>query len=85
MKTIGDEAVHVVGNDAYVSRYEVAEAFFRTEEEENMVMAIELNKMINVFCEEERQTKRNVIALPFNTETYKQAIDYINNMQLNNI
>lgn len=70
-------AMRVIGNDAYISRYEVMEAFFQTEKDDNEEMANELNDMLNVFCSLEREKKRNVITLPFNIETYKNAIEYI--------
>lgn len=72
-----NKTMRVEGNEAYISRYEVLEAFFRTEEEENVRMANELNKIINVFCEIERQTRRNIIELPFDIEEHKQVIEYI--------
>lgn len=76
MEIVG-KSMNIEGKDAYISKYEVMEAFFRTEEEENVNMAKELNKMINIFCDSERKNRRNVILLPFDIETYKHAIDYI--------
>lgn len=67
----------VEGKEAKISRYEVMEAFFRTEEEENVAMASELNKMLNVFCEQERLTRANVVSLPFDIEKYENVIQYI--------
>ncbi|MBQ8825122.1 MAG: hypothetical protein IJZ64_07860 [Ruminococcus sp.] len=71
-------SVRIIGNQAYISRYEVMEAFFRTEEEENEDMAVKLNEMINIFCDEERKTKRNVLSLPFEVNLYENIIEYIN-------
>lgn len=69
--------MYIESNKAIISKYEIMKAFFLTEEEENVNMAHELNKMINVFCEQERQTKRNVTTLSFDIEPNKQVIDYI--------
>lgn len=69
--------MHLESDKAIISKYEIMKAFFLTEEEEDINMAHELNKMINVFCEQERLTKRNVTTLPFDIETNKQVIDYI--------
>ena len=71
------KSMHIESNKAIISKYEVMKAFFLTEEEENVNMADELNKMINVFYEQERQTRRNVTALPFDVEANRQVIDYI--------
>lgn len=65
------------GNNVYISRYEVATAFFRTEEEENIDMANALNAIINVFCDEEQKLKRNITELPFDVSKYRNVIDYI--------
>lgn len=69
--------MRIDGDNIYITKYEIAEAFFRTEEEENADMANALNQMINMFCEEERKSRRNVIELPFNIKTHKNVIDYI--------
>lgn len=69
--------VNIKGNKAYISRQEVILAFFRTEEEENEDMAIKLNEMINIFCDLERKTKRNISVLPFEISSYKSTIEYI--------
>lgn len=69
--------MRIEGNNVYISRYEIATAFFRTEEEENVDMADALNVMINVFCNEERKLKKNITELPFNILEYKKVIDYI--------
>lgn len=76
------KTMHIEGNNAYITRYEVIDAFFRTEEEENLKMAMELNKMINSFCEQERYTKRNVALLPFDIGLHKDAIEYIRQVSL---
>lgn len=69
--------VRIKGNKAYISKYEVMEAFFRTEEEENESMANELNRMINAFCDLEKDTGHNVTILPFDVDKYKKVIEYI--------
>lgn len=71
------ENMHIKENKAIISKYEVVNAFFLTEEEENASMACELNKMINAFCEQERKTRRNVTTLSFDVESNRQVIDYI--------
>lgn len=81
METIS-KTMRVEGNNIYISRYEIIEAFFRTEEEEDENMANELNKMINVFCEAERKTRRNVSELPFDANTHKNVIDYISKISV---
>lgn len=65
------------GNSAIITKYEVMKALFRTEDEENVSMANELNKLFNSFYEEERQTRRNITELPFDIEANKTVIDYI--------
>lgn len=69
--------VRIVGNNAYISRYEVMEAFFRTEEDGNEAMASKLNEMLNVFCYYERKNKCNIVTLPFDKIIYKNVIEYI--------
>lgn len=64
-------------NNIYISRYEVVSAFFSTEEDENVDMANALNQIFNIFCEEERKARRNITELPFDMNTYKRVIDYI--------
>lgn len=71
------KTMHIESDKAIISKYEVMKAFFLTEEEENINMANELNRMINAFCEQERKTRRNVTTLPFDLETNRQVIDYI--------
>ena len=66
--------------EKYISRYEIMNAFFQTEEENNEEMANELNKMLNDFCRLERKYKRNIVSLPFDIIAYKQAINYIKNL-----
>ena len=70
-------SMRIENNSVYISRYEVATAFFRTEEEENIDMANALNKIINMFCEAERKAKKNIVELPFDITIYKNVIDYI--------
>lgn len=81
MEIIG-KGMNIKGNEAYISKYEVIEAFFRTEEEENANMAKELNKMINIFYDSERKNRRNVVSLPFDLETYRHVIDYIGSVSV---
>lgn len=69
--------MNIERDKAIISKYEVMKAFFLTEEEENMNMADELNKMINVFYEQERRTRRNVNTLSFDVEKNKNVIEYI--------
>ncbi len=69
--------MRIEGNNVYISRYEVATAFFRTEEEGNVDMANALNVIINIFCDEEQKLKRNITELPFDILTYRKVIDYI--------
>lgn len=69
--------MYVADDLAIVSKYEVIQAFFLTEEEENMSMAEELNKMINKFYAKERETKRNVTKLEFDVKSHKQTLEYI--------
>lgn len=64
-------------HSAIISKYEIMEAFFRTEDEDNDVMAVELNRLINSFYEKELQTRRNVTELPFDIDSNKAVIDYI--------
>ncbi len=63
--------------DAQISKFEVMCAFFRTEEEENVEMARELNKMLNAFYRIERRKRQNVNSLSFDIQRYKKAIEYI--------
>lgn len=63
--------------DALISKFEVMCAFFKTEEEENLEMALKLNKMLNVFYEIERQKQQNIISLSFNIKDNRETIDYI--------
>lgn len=71
-------------NNAILSKYEVMEAFFRTEAEDDAGMAHELNRIINIFYEQEFQTKKNVTELSFDINKNKKAIDYIKNVQYTN-
>ena len=71
------EDMQIESDKAVISKYEVLEAFFRTEDEENVNMANELNEIINEFYVKERQTRRNVTAMPFDLNQYKTAISYI--------
>lgn len=71
------KSMQIKENHALISKYEVLAAFFRTEENEDINMANELNKLINQFYVQERKTKRNVTELPFDIEANKDAIDYI--------
>lgn len=67
----------VTSNMATISKYEVMAAFFRTEEDDDVDMAIELNKLINKFYDQERQTRRNTNYMSFDLDEYKSAISYI--------
>lgn len=67
----------VENNMATISKYEVMEAFFKTEDNDDVMMADELNKLINKFYDQERQTRRNVNYMSFNIDEYKNAIAYI--------
>lgn len=67
----------IQNNYATITKYEVMEAFFRTESENNIVMAEELNKILNIFYEMELQTRRNVTELPFDISLNKNVINYI--------
>lgn len=71
-------AVRISKKEKYISRYEVMNAFFQTEEDNNEEMANQLNEMLNDFCRLERKYKRNIVSLPFDTIIYKRVIDYIN-------
>ena len=78
MKASGKNML-IKNNQAYISRYEVMSAFFRTEEEDNESMANKLNELINMFCNAETQNKSNVTILPFDVNKYKSVIEYIGN------
>ena len=65
------------GTSTIITKYEVMEALFRTEDEENVKMANELNRLFNTFYEKERLTRRNITELPFDIDTFRTAIDYI--------
>lgn len=64
-------------NIVYLSRYDVIQAFFITEEEENEDMARELNRLLNCFCIAERNKKKNINVLPFSWDIYRKSIAYI--------
>lgn len=61
----------------YLSRYDVIQAFFKTEEDEDEEMAKELNVLLNCFCLEERRKKRSINVLPFSADMHKRTITYI--------
>lgn len=69
--------MHIENDTAVISKFEVMKAFFLTEKEDDVSMAEELNKMISVFYDHERRTRRNITTLPFEIKAYKRAIDYI--------
>ncbi len=71
--------MRIKDNMATLSKYEILEAFFRTEDEENIDMADELNRLINVFYEKERLICRNITELSFDIDENKDAIEYIKN------
>ena len=60
-----------------VKKYEVMEAFFRTESEENNDMASQLNDLICNFYEQEQIYRRNVTELSVDFDRYRKAIEYI--------
>lgn len=76
MKALGNNML-IKNNTAYISKYEVISAFFRTEEEDNASMADKLNELINMFCNAETQNKSNVTILPFDINKYQSVIEYI--------
>ena len=61
----------------YISKYELIKAFFKTEDDDDFDMAIELNRMINEFCQMEQKMKSNIVELPFSQTDYEKAINYI--------
>lgn len=69
--------MHRKQNVMYISKYELIKAFFKTEDDDDLDMAIELNRMINEFCQMEQKTKSNIVELPFNQIDYEKAINYI--------
>ena len=76
MKASGNNML-IKNDKAYISKYEVISAFFRTEEEDNASMADKLNELIIMFCNAETQNKSNVTILPFDVNKYKSVIEYI--------
>lgn len=74
---VATKVMQNVGDDVLISRYEIMQAFFRTEEEDNLGMADALNSMLNDFCDSERETRNNVVSLPFNKKAYQNVIEYI--------
>ena len=64
-------------NIVYLSRYDVIQAFFRTEDEENEDMARELNVLLNHFCTAERNNGKNINELPFSRDLHQKPIAYI--------
>lgn len=68
-------------NIVYLSRYDVIQAFFRTEEEENEDMAKELNILLNCFCTAERNKGKNISKLPFRQDIHQESIAYIKNVK----
>lgn len=71
------KSMTLTDTEAQITKFEVMCAFFRTEEEENIEMARELNKMLNAFYKIERRKRQNVNSLPFNIQRYKKSIEYI--------
>ena len=69
--------MNIKNGKATISKYEVMKAFFLTEEEDDVDMANELNKMINIFYEQEQRTRRNVTELSFDIDSNQNVIDYI--------
>lgn len=69
--------MNIENGKATISKYEVMKAFFLTEEEDDVDMANELNKMINIFYEQEQRTRRNVTELSFDIGSNQNVINYI--------
>lgn len=76
-------SVIVKGDVVILSKYEIMKAFFKTEDEDNDAMAVELNRLINVFYKEEHSKKKNITELPFNVKENETVIEYIKNVLLN--
>lgn len=60
-----------------ITKYEILEAFFRTEDENNYIMAKQINELIANFYDQERLLKRNINELTVDSEQYKAVIDYL--------
>lgn len=69
-------------NGTKITKYRAMEAFFRTEDEGNDVMATQLNELIGIFYEQEQIHKRNITELTFDLDRYKSAIEYINKVAI---
>lgn len=67
-----------MGKQITITKYEALEAFFRTEDEDNDKMAVQLNEIIKQFYDKELLCKRNITELSFDSNEYKKAIEYIN-------
>lgn len=69
----------VVSEDNHASHYYQLEyeSIYYSIEEDNIIMASELNMMLNCFCDSERETTNNVVTLPFNKKAYQSVIEYI--------
>lgn len=74
LKQVKNNTIH----QATITKYEVLEAFFRTEDEDDDNMANQLNELISNFYEQERIYKKNITELTFDSEKYKNVIEYIN-------
>lgn len=69
--------VHM-GKQTTVKKYEVLEAFIRTEDENDNNMAGQLNKLISQFYNQELLLKRNITELSVDSDEYEKVIEYIN-------
>lgn len=74
LKQVKNNNIH----QATITKYEVLEAFFRTEDENDDNMANQLNQLISNFYEQEQIYKRNITELTFDLDKYENVIEYIN-------
>ena len=70
-------SMKIVNGKVYISKYEIMNAFFQTEEEQNEDMANLLNDMLSVFYNEEHIVERNITIMPFDLNERKNAVEYI--------
>ncbi len=77
---LASKIMYDCGEMVYISRYEVINAFLKTEEEENENMAKELNVLLNAFCVAERNRFKSIESLPFCKATYHKVIAYISKL-----
>lgn len=60
-----------------LKQFDLFNAFSKTERERNEEMRQEINRLINVFCSQERETALYISALPFDYNENKMVIEYI--------